>query len=178
MQKYILAFTVVFASIVFGSYYLYHKNNIPKTMVVSPSLPPQAQPELKISKEKLYLLINAHRKQNNLPELLPNPQLENSAELKLADMINKKYYRHQDAEGDPGWHFFKQVGYQYLFAGENLAFNLDTEWQILDGWINSPEHNKQLLEPKFEDFGLAVNCTELEKYANSGCITVLHLGLD
>jgi len=188
MWKYFLVFLIVFLLIMSGGYFLYFRN-LPNKTPVEPDLPittvqtPQPtltsiEPEFSINKASLYLLINAHRKENQLANLISNSQLEASAELKLSDMIANKYYRHQDVQGDPGWHFVKQAGYQYLLIGENLAFQLNSEWQILDSWINSPAHNQQLLDPKYEDFGLAVDCTALEKYANSGCITVLHLGLD
>lgn len=181
MAKYLLIFLFVFFVISIGGYFLYSKYINPPTLVEEKNLvlqPAPEQPKFSVDKTKLYLLINAYRKENQLPNLMPNSQLESSAEIKLADMIANKYYRHQDVKGDPGWHFVKQTGYQYLLIGENLAFQLNSEWQILDAWINSPEHNRQLLEPKYEDFGLAINCTALENYSTSGCITVLHLGLD
>lgn len=188
MWKYFLIFLIVFLLVMSGGYFLYFRNIPNKTIVelsppatTTPTLQPTpilTEPKFNINKASLYLLINAYRKENQLANLTPSSQLEASAELKLSDMIANKYYRHQDVQGDPGWHFVKQVGYRYLLIGENLAFQLNSEWQILNSWINSPAHNQQLLNPKYEDFGLAVDCTVLEKYANPGCITVLHLGLD
>jgi uncharacterized protein YkwD len=128
--------------------------------------------------QSLYLLINAHRKESNLSPLKPSNELEQSARLKLEDMISKKYYRHQDIQGNDGWHFLKQAGYDYILAGENLAFQLNSEWQIISSWIESPDHNQQLLEPKYEDMGVVIDCSALKIYADGGCISVLHLGLD
>lgn len=141
---------------------------------IPPNPTPTTQPI--IQSQRLYGLINALRVEHELPELVPNPKLEASAALKLADMLEKHYYRHEDTAGQESWHLFKQVNYQYIAAGENLAFNLNTEWNILAWWQQSPKHEAQLLNPQFSDMGLAIDCQALAEYQDGGCITVLHLG--
>lgn len=129
-----------------------------------------------ISKDSLYLLINAMRKSNQLPELAPDARLEASAQLKLADMLQNKYFRHEDLDKRTSWHFFKQTGYDYLTAGENLAFAQTSPWQIISHWEQSQTHKEQILNSDYIHMGLAIDCKTLEKNAGSGCITVLHLG--
>lgn len=138
----------------------------PATEPVQPSVSPQ----------ELYLLINGFRAAEQLPQLRNNPRLEASAQLKLDDMLENHYYRHEDVTGQQSWHFIKQANYQYRHAGENLAFRLDSAWKILESWQQSPVHKEQLLHPAYEEMGVAIDCQALQKYADGGCITVLHLG--
>jgi uncharacterized protein YkwD len=137
----------------------------------------EADQNPEINKEQFYLLINAYRKENKLSPLLAHPSLEISATSKLADMIQKKYFRHQDVQAKLTWHFLTNTGYQYKRAGENLSFGLNTPWQVLQAWIDSPEHNALLLDSTFEHMGLASDCQALSSYAGGGCIVVLHFGL-
>lgn len=135
-----------------------------------------ALPISEFTPESLYLLINAQRLDNKLSPLKPNRMLEQSTLYKLSDMISKKYYRHTDTTETPPWSFFRQAGYQYQLAGENLSFAINTPWQVLRGWMESPSHNEQLLNPRYTDMGIAIDCQTFSSYPDGGCIVVLHLG--
>jgi len=126
--------------------------------------------------EKLYGLINGYRREQNLSPLTAHTALEQSARLKLNDMLEKKYWRHGDTDNYPPWRFFTQAGYQYSTAGENLAFGVATTWQTFTRWQESQAHNEQLLEPTYEHMGIAVECDFYEAYAGKTCLVVLHLG--
>ena len=147
----------------------------PAESVTTVSLP-TTQPTNNYPSEELYQLISGFRSEQNLPNLQVNRKLEASAQLKLSEMIANHYYRHEDTTGQQSWHFFKQVNYHYVSAGENLAFNINTPWQVLDSWQQSSTHRAQLLNPNYTDMGIAVDCQALAAYADGGCITVLHLG--
>jgi hypothetical protein len=125
---------------------------------------------------KLYLLINAYRKQNKLSPLRTQLNLEASAQEKISDMIEQNYFQHEDQENVQSWYLFRQVGYQYAKAGENLAFGLDTPWQVFTGWVESPTHQEKLLDSRFQDMGLAADCETFAASAEGSCIVVLHLG--
>ncbi len=128
-------------------------------------------------KTKLYNLINAYRKENNLSPLVVYPPLELSANYKLQDMISRNYWKHQDVQSRPPWQFFEQAGYNYKKAGENLGFNQKSAFSVFAAWTKSLKHKEQLLNPDYEHMGLAVDCQTLKKAdPDAGCIVVLHLG--
>lgn len=131
---------------------------------------------LKLEPAKLYSLINAHRKDHDLSPLRVHPALEKSAAAKNADMVANQYWRHQDRELLESWYLVKQAGYNYQKVGENLAFAGQSEWQIFSDWVSSPTHNAQLLEPTYEDMGLAFDCQSYARTAGGGCLVTLHLG--
>ena len=125
---------------------------------------------------KLYNLLLSYRKEQKLPPLTISKKLEQSAQLKINDMIEKKYYQHNDQNNIQSWYFFNQVGYYYTKAGENLAFAATSPWQVFTDWQNSPTHNQQLLDPKYQNVGLAIDCQTFAEYYQGGCLVVLHLG--
>ncbi|MCG2685812.1 CAP domain-containing protein, partial [Candidatus Parcubacteria bacterium] len=54
------------------------------------------------------------------------------------------------------WYFIVGVGYDYLYAGENLAKDFSHSSGVVDAWMNSPTHRENLVNPRYEDIGLAV----------------------
>mgnify|MGYP006265725343 CR=1 FL=1 len=129
-----------------------------------------------ISYDKLYALINGYRRENKLSTLTAHRALEQSAALKLLDMQQNHYWTHKDPQGKESWYLFEQVGYHYEKAGENLSFGYTTEWKIFEEWRKSPEHNAQMLDPKYEHMGLAADCSTYAQGSQKTCIVVLHLG--
>jgi uncharacterized protein YkwD len=126
--------------------------------------------------ENLYLLINAYRKQNKLSPLRTRLQLEVSASEKIIDMLEQNYFNHEDEDNIQSWYLFRKAGYQFEKAGENLAFGLDTPWQVFSGWVESETHKEKLLDPKFQDMGIAIDCATFATASDGSCIVVLHLG--
>ncbi|KAI0557772.1 Cysteine-rich secretory protein [Gracilaria domingensis] len=46
------------------------------------------------------------------------------------------------------------VGYDYAWAGENLARNQDTCDEVMKDWMKSKGHGKHILNPRAEDIGI------------------------
>lgn len=126
-------------------------------------------------RDKLYNLILAYRRENSLSLLTRSQLLEQSAYLKLADMVENNYYRHEDQTNVQSWYLLEQVGYPYQTAGENLAFSATSAWQVFSDWQQSPTHNAQLLNPNYENMGIAVDCHTFADQAENACMVVLHL---
>lgn len=124
----------------------------------------------------LYSLINAHRKEQNLSTLRIHQALELSSRRKLEEMRATKYWQHENRDGVISWEVFKQSGYNYSNAGENLSFGNNSAWAVFNGWVNSPQHNQQMLSTDYEDMGLAIDCENYEQAGQKSCAVVLHLG--
>lgn len=145
------------------------------TTTAQPVATPQAAAH-SIDLSMLYSLINAHRKENKLTALRVHASLEQSATRKLQEMIATKYWTHQNQQGVINWQVLKQSGYHYELAGENLSFGNNSEWSIFSAWVASPEHNKQLLTPEYEDMGASVDCLTYQEAGEAKCMAVIHLG--
>jgi hypothetical protein len=85
-----------------------------------------------------------------------NSQLTQAAQLKAKDMFAKDYWAHNSPNGTMPWDFIKQAGYDYQYAGENLARGFTTSNDVVTAWMNSPEHRENMLSPNYHDVGFAL----------------------
>lgn len=127
-----------------------------------------------ITVEKVLSQTNSYRIKNNLPILKLNSLLNSSAKAKAENMFSLGYWAHNAPDGSNPWYFFKQAGYSYSFAGENLAKDFyDTE-SLMQAWINSSTHRSNIISDKYQEIGIAVVNGILNGYQTS--IVVQHFG--
>ncbi len=101
-------------------------------------------------------LTNEARVQNNLDNLQTNPLLEIAAENKALDMANKSYFAHESPDGRMPWDWIEEAGYDYSYAGENLAVNFIDSEEVINAWMRSPSHRKNILNVSFKEIGLGM----------------------
>lgn len=109
-----------------------------------------------ITPERLIELTNQERLKRGLPPLSLNQSLNQAAQLKAGDMFAFNYWAHNSPSGRDPWSFFKEAGYVYLYAGENLARDFMTSEAVVNAWMNSPTHQDNILNQNYQDIGLAV----------------------
>ena len=109
-----------------------------------------------ISISRLFAFTNDERAKLSLLPLVENPQLATAAENKAKDMFKKDYWAHFAPDGGSPWDFIKQSGYQYEFAGENLAKNFLYSKNVVDAWMNSPTHKENIVKKEYSEVGYAV----------------------
>jgi uncharacterized protein YkwD len=85
-----------------------------------------------------------------------NPTLNLAAMAKAQDMLTNHYFDHVSPSGTQPWQFFRALGYNYVYAGENLALNYTDATDLEKSWMNSPKHRDNILSPYYSDLGLAV----------------------
>lgn len=112
--------------------------------------------ESNIRPEKIVELTNKERVAEGVGELKIDPFLTKAALSKASDMMARDYWAHAAPDGRQPWNFITEMGYQYRFAGENLARDFSTSEDVLTGWMNSSSHRENLLSPKYQDVGIAV----------------------
>ena len=109
-----------------------------------------------ISVSKLFQLTNQEREKNGLTDLTYNEKLSQAAAAKARDMFAKDYWAHYGPNGETPWDFILSSGYQYEYAGENLAKNFLFSDGVVNAWMNSPTHRENVLKPEYSDVGYAV----------------------
>ena len=109
-----------------------------------------------ITIDKLYQLTNGVRQQNQLPTLTFNGQLATAAQKKASDMFAKNYWSHYGPDGTTPWDFILSSGYQYEFAGENLAKNFLFSQGVIDAWMASSSHKENILRKDYTEVGFAI----------------------
>jgi hypothetical protein len=117
---------------------------------------PQAVYATTINASTLITLTNKERVKYNLPELVPNHELTSAAHKKALDMLTEGYFAHTTPKGKPFYEWIDEAGYQYLYAGENLAIDFTTNEATVDAWMASSLHRANILNEHYNDIGLVV----------------------
>ena len=107
-------------------------------------------------------LINKQRVARGLAALAENPKLDAAAAHHTNDMIAGDYFDHVSPSGETPLQRIRAAGYIPAGAGfeigENIAAGtsgLDTPASIVTAWMNSPGHRANILDPNYEETGLA-----------------------
>lgn len=141
--------------------------------------PVAAAPNDKIN--RVFVLIdegiNNVRFEQNLSPLELDPTLTAIAQTRSNDMITRDYFSHTDP--GTGKVLFQELlakhKYTFMFAGENIAeirnqgafvpsgFTVYSRYtadeladQFVTGWINSPDHYANIINPHFRRTGIAL----------------------
>jgi hypothetical protein len=109
-----------------------------------------------VTKTALFNSVNEERKDQGLAILETNFLLDEAAYAKAQDMLEEDYFSHTSPEGLTPWHWFRYRGYDYQYAGENLAIGFLNSCEVVKAWMNSETHRQNILNPNYEDMGLAV----------------------
>lgn len=99
-------------------------------------------------------LTNAERATAGLPPLAADPDLTVAAQRHSEDMVARDFYSHTDPEGGRPWDRAAAAGCRHRGIGENIACGQRTPAEVVRGWMNSPGHRANILNPKFSHIGI------------------------
>ncbi|MBU4142475.1 CAP domain-containing protein [Patescibacteria group bacterium] len=125
-----------------------------------------------IAADRLVSLINQERQSRNLSALAINSSLNSVADLKVNDMLAKDYFDHTSPQGVSPWFWFKQIGYNFAFAGENLAMGFTATDAVFQAWMNSASHRDNILNPNYQEMGLAIKAGQIQNHADTLAVLV------
>lgn len=134
-------------------FFLFYQFVLNFYLLVSPSVLGFAS---NITPERVVELTNQKRAEQGLSPLVINGQLNEAAQRKAGDMFAFNYWSHVSPSGRNPWSFFQEVGYKYLYAGENLARDFMDSQAVVGAWMNSATHRDNLLNKNYQEIGLAV----------------------
>ncbi len=109
-----------------------------------------------VSSSDLLAQTNQDRINAGLKPLALNTQLSGAAEAKAQDMFAKNYWAHFGPNGESPWDFIHSAGYNYIYAGENLARGFTSSTDVVNAWMASPEHRANMLSNNYTDVGFAI----------------------
>jgi uncharacterized protein YkwD len=72
-----------------------------------------------------------------------------------ADMAEHDYFEHVDRTGQSPADRVRAVGYRERLVGENIAYGPESVDEVVKGWLDSPEHCENIMDPRFEQMGFA-----------------------
>lgn len=98
----------------------------------------QSNSQIKISDEKLWNIVNNWRESKGFPRYQVDAGTCNLASARVIEIQNE--YSHKM--------FFNHLNdFRHTLLGENLSDGYSNETEILDNWLNSPTHAKNLYDP-------------------------------
>jgi uncharacterized protein YkwD len=70
------------------------------------------------------------------------------------DMATNNYFEHKDLKGKTPSDRVRATGYQEKLVGENIAYGPKSIDEVVQGWLDSPGHCENIMDPRFIEMGL------------------------
>jgi uncharacterized protein YkwD len=116
----------------------------------------------------MFELHNEVREDAGVGRLTLNAGLTEVARERAKDMAERNYFAHVSPTGEDAFDLLKEHGITYWSAGENIAMNTypasETVQVAMDGFMESPPHKENLLDPDYELIGVGVATAGDKKY--------------
>lgn len=104
--------------------------------------------------QEVVRLVNIERQKAGLAPLKIDTKLSNVARLKSEDMKKKGYFSHTSPTYGSPFDMLKQFNITYKTAGENIAKGQKTAQSVVDAWMNSEGHRRNILSKSFTHIGV------------------------
>lgn len=121
-------------------------------------------------------LINAHNQArtqgrtcgttfyNPAPKLRWDCRLGQASFNHSTDMATNDFFSHTGSDGSSPFDRMRRAGYQFRTAGENISAGYRTVEAAMTGWLNSPGHCSNIMNPAFQDIGAAKAESSTSRY--------------
>jgi uncharacterized protein YkwD len=100
--------------------------------------------------------VNDVRKKAGAQPLRSNSKLDLAAQRHAEDMLTRNYFAHASPEKKTVRERATAAGYDWQRIGENIAEGQFSVDEVMDTWMNSPGHRKNILEPGFKELGVGL----------------------
>ncbi|SDM50226.1 CAP domain-containing protein [Sediminibacillus halophilus] len=110
--------------------------------------------ELSQYEQEVVELTNQERAKQGLDPLEIDTELSKVAREKSADMARNGYFDHNSPTYGSPFDMMKQFGISYNTAGENIAKGQRTPEEVVNAWMNSEGHRKNILNGNFTHIGV------------------------
>lgn len=104
--------------------------------------------------QQVVELTNKERTAQGLAPLKVDTELSKVAREKSRDMSSNNYFSHNSPTYGSPFDMMKQFGISYQTAGENIARGQRTPQEVVNGWMNSEGHRKNIMNSDFTHIGV------------------------
>lgn len=115
---------------------------------------PQVSEGVRSFETEVIRLVNNVRSANGLKPLTENWELSRVARYKSEDMVSRRYFDHTSPTYGTPFQMMKSFGITYRSAGENIAYGQRTPAAVMDAWMNSSGHRKNILNSSYTQIGV------------------------
>ena len=124
--------------------------------------PARATPAMASRALELVNEVRARGAQCGAQSFGPAPPLSLSGTLAsvalghATDMAVHDYFEHQDLSGQSPADRVRAAGYQEKLVGENIAYGPQSIEEVVKGWLASPGHCQNIMDPRFAQMGIGL----------------------
>lgn len=132
-------------------------------VVALPFTAPAVEDAAQVAQQVLALVNQARAASRRCGNRLwrPAPPVKAQALLTVAaqqharDMARNNYFAHEAPDGSQVSQRATRAGYAWRKVGENIAAGQGSAQEVVAGWLQSPRHCDNLMDPVYTDMGLA-----------------------
>jgi uncharacterized protein YkwD len=141
-------------------------------LLAAPLLVPQARDAAAVSHRVLELVNSAraqprrcgHEQYDAAGPVTLSTALGEAALAHSVDMAEHSYFDHAGADGSTPATRVTRTGYLWRLVGENLASGMPTPEEAVAGWLQSPAHCHNLMDPRFTAMGVGFTVNPKSPY--------------
>ena len=116
--------------------------------------PTEAEYQLNEYELEVVRLINEIRANYGLNALSIDLDLSKVARVKAQDMRDNRYFDHNSPTYGSPFDMMRDFGINYRTAGENIAMGYRSPQSVVNGWMNSEGHRRNILNVGFKKIGM------------------------
>lgn len=99
-------------------------------------------------------LTNAERAEAGCGPLSVDPALTRAAQGHASDMVAQQYFDHTGKDGSSPFDRMKEAGFGGSMMAENIAAGQQSASAVVQGWMNSAGHRKNILNCSYDRIGV------------------------
>lgn len=163
MKKYLIGAAVLLTLLGGGAWFTAWANtpSTPSTPIAAVEPTVQKPTPKPPTVDELLRLVNEERAKVGVAPLVLDPLLNQSAQYKAQDMVDRNYFAHTDpvTGKNNGLDYALSIGAQCpVWISENLFWaKYDKTESATDSWMNSKPHKEAMLDGRYESVGFGVH---------------------
>jgi uncharacterized protein YkwD len=106
--------------------------------------------------QQVLALINQNRRQGGCQAVSLDRRLILAAYGHATDMARRNYFAHESLNGEGAGDRVTDAGFQWSRYGENIARGPSSAYEVVDGWMHSPEHRENIMDCRFREMGIGL----------------------
>jgi uncharacterized protein YkwD len=107
-------------------------------------------------------LTNDERAKAGCGALKTNTALTTAAEAHAGDMVDQHYFAHDSLDGRSPFDRMKAAGYRGGAMAENIAVGYQDPAAVVEGWMNSAGHRKNILNCTYTVIGIGYDAGQVK----------------
>ncbi|MGP3696118.1 CAP domain-containing protein [Rhodobacter sp. NSM] len=118
-----------------------------------PCKAPQGADALRV---EVIRLVSAERRKAGLPPLDLSRKLQGAAQVQACDNARRSVLSHETSNGSGLTDRLRRQGYRFRAAAENIARGPSTAQRVVELWMNSAGHRKNILMRGVHEAGVGI----------------------